>query len=73
MLELTKEECLELEERVAQKVHSSFPDSCDDNTQKLYEVICRMASRATITTIREYEKMQVEKQNLQQENCTSDS
>ena len=72
MLELTKEECLELEKRVAQKVHSSFPDSPDDGQQKLYEVISHMASRATIVTIREYEKMKAEKQNLQQAHCTSD-
>lgn len=68
MLELTKEECLELEERVAKKIHSSFPDSNDDSKQKLYEIVSRMASRATIITIREYEKMKSEKQNLQQEN-----
>lgn len=59
---------MELEERVDQKIHSSFPDSNDDGKQKLYEVVSRMASRATIITIREYEKMKCEKQNLQQEN-----
>lgn len=72
MLELTKEECMDLEKRVAQKIHSSFPDASDDGQQKLFEVICRMASRAAITTIREYEKMQAEKQTNQQDHYTPD-
>lgn len=56
MLELTKEECLELEKRVAEKLHSSFPDE-GGASQKMYEVLSRMASRAAIMTIREYERM----------------
>lgn len=63
MLELTKEECLELEKRVTEKIHQSFPEETQDGNQRLYEIICRMASRATIMTIREYERLQAAKQD----------
>ena len=56
MLELTKEECLELEKRVAEKLHASLPDE-GNAAQGLYEILSQMASRATIMTIREYERM----------------
>lgn len=62
MLELTKEECMELERRVVEKLHSALPDS-DSSMQRLYETISHMASRAAIMTIREYERLQVEKKN----------
>lgn len=62
MLELSKDECLALEKRVASKLHAAFPNDTDDATQRLFEVMSQMASRAAIATIREYERMQAEKQ-----------
>ena len=64
-LELSKDECLELEKRVAAKLHAAFPSGSDDAKQRLYEVMAQMASRATIMTVREYEKMQAERQSCQ--------
>lgn len=62
MQELSKKECLELEQRVADKMNSAFSDEITDTNKRLYETLIRLASRATIMTIREYEKMQVENQ-----------
>lgn len=61
MLELTKEECLELEDRVTSKMYSALQKG--DKDPSFYETILRVASRATITTIREYERMQAEKKD----------
>ncbi len=58
MLELSKEECLELERRVAEKLHSALPEG-DSALQRMYEVLSKMASRAAIMTIREYERMKI--------------
>lgn len=55
MLELTKEECLELERRVTEQVHQA--SESEGAKPDLYEVICRVAARATVMTIREYERM----------------
>ncbi len=65
MLELSKDECLELEKRVTAKVHAAFPSESGNATWRLYEAIAQTASRTTIMTIREYEKMQAEKQSSQ--------
>ena len=55
MLELTHEECEALKATVAQQL---CPDKEDaDNGYRLYQTITISAIRATIETIREYEKM----------------
>lgn len=56
MLELTSKECLELEKRVAEKLRSSSLNT-DEKSSGLYETIGQLAARATIVTIREYERM----------------
>lgn len=55
MLELTKEECLALENAVVEKLYSHLSD--DSSANKLVKQIARIASIATITTIQEYERM----------------
>lgn len=62
MIELTEAECLELEKKVSEK----FSNSDDSGSGKLGAVIARVASRATILTIREYEKMKAPPQVDQQ-------
>lgn len=54
MLELTKEECMELEKRVHDKLCSNLDDS---GFASLYSTISKVAILATISTIREYERM----------------
>lgn len=63
MLELTHEECRELERRVGKNF--GFPKSAGTE-ESLSSVVARVATRATISTIREYEKMLAEKQARQQ-------
>ena len=58
MLELTKEQCLELEKRVRENLKGSF----DGPYPELQEAIAQMAVTAVITTMREYEKMKLENQ-----------
>lgn len=59
MLELTEAECLELEKRVSEK----FSGSDDEPVGKLSAVIAKIAIAATISTIREYERMKAQKQS----------
>lgn len=54
MLELTKEECMELEKRVHEKLCRNLDDS---GSASLYSTISKVAILATISTIREYERM----------------
>ena len=54
MLELTQEQCLELEQKVHHKLCGSIDDS---GISRLYAVIMQAAIRATIITLREYEKL----------------
>lgn len=63
MLELTHEECRELERRVAKSMVFLTSAGTEDS---LASVVARVATRATISTIREYEKMLAEKQARQQ-------
>lgn len=53
MLELTNEQCNELNQRVVKKLSEMFRD---DDTH-VQEAIARMAVPAVILTIREYEAM----------------
>ena len=62
MLELTPEQWLELEKRVADKLHATIQDN-DDNLSQLRALLIQNSIRATITTIREYEKMQAEQKD----------
>ncbi|WP_294856393.1 hypothetical protein [uncultured Oscillibacter sp.] len=55
MLELTHEECFELERRVTEKIHQE--NQSKSEKPDLYEMIFKVATRATIATIREYERM----------------
>lgn len=55
MLELTNEECIALENTVVEKLYSHLSD--DNSADRLVKQIARIASVATITTIREYERM----------------
>lgn len=59
MLELTKEQCLELEERVREKLKGSFTGP----NPEIQEAIAQMAVTAVIATIREYEKMKDQKKS----------
>lgn len=54
MVELTLEQCSELEKRSAEKLGLDPNDAFAD-------IISKISIRATITTIREYERMQTEK------------
>ncbi len=55
MLELTPQECEALEQRALEQTIKLAPNAT--GLDKLAEVIAQTAIRATITTIREYEKM----------------
>lgn len=55
MLELTREECEKLEESVINEICGTSPS--DDPYVRLRKVIAEISVRATITTIREYERM----------------
>ena len=57
MLELSKEQCIELEKRVYEKLCSNIDES---GPAQLYATITKAAIMATITTIREYEKMKAD-------------
>ena len=63
MLELTHEECRKLERRVAKSMVFLNSAGTEDS---LASVVARVATRATISTIREDEKMLAEKQARQQ-------
>ena len=56
MLELTPTECDVLEKQVIEKLCSGLPES-NDGSERLYSTIAKIAVEATITTIREYERM----------------
>ena len=53
MLELPKEQCLDLEKRVIEKLKGSF----DGPNPDVQEAIAQMAVTAVIATMREYERM----------------
>lgn len=53
MLELTKEQCIELEKRVREKLKGAF----DGPNPDVQEAIAQMAVTAVIATMREYERM----------------
>ena len=55
MLELTKEECFALEKCVTEKLCASLQH--EKGMSQLYECVTQIAVRATIDTIREYERM----------------
>ena len=59
VLELTEAECLELEKRVSKK----FSGTDDEPAGKLGAAIAKIAIAATISTIREYERMKAQKQS----------
>lgn len=58
MLELTKEQCLDLEKRVIEKLKGSF----DGPNPEIQEAVAQMAVVAVIATMREYERMNLENQ-----------
>ena len=53
MLELTTDQCLELERRVREKLSGSF----DGPNPEIQEAIAKAAVPAVIATMREYERM----------------
>lgn len=57
MLELTTEQCKELEARVTAKLEKMYPE----DTAGLVQTICKIAIPVAICTIREYEQMKEEK------------
>ncbi|MBD5151290.1 MAG: hypothetical protein HDT16_02070 [Oscillibacter sp.] len=57
MLELTVEQCKELEDRVLKKLAERYPPE----TAGLAAAVCNIAVPAVICTIREYERMTQEK------------
>lgn len=54
MVELTSEECAMLEKTVTEKICAALGD---DAGGRMYRVMTQTAVRATIATIREYERM----------------
>lgn len=57
MLELTREECLELQKRVVDKMYPA------DSDKEISRSMALIAAKATIATIREYERMKLQKQD----------
>ena len=62
MLELTQEQIQELQKRVEDKLTGAF----EGNQTAIQEIIAKMVVPAVILTIREYEKMTQQKQELLQ-------
>lgn len=63
MVELTKEQCLELEKRALEKLGAKSDAS---GASKLYSTLASVAVRATIVTLQEYEKMKADAAASQQ-------
>lgn len=57
MLELTNSECDRLEQAVLEKFQSAVPEDKKNSANELYMVMLQTAIKATIATVREYERM----------------
>lgn len=64
MIELSQDECTELEQRTVARLHKIFTDP--SGNVEVAGLIAQIAARATIITIRKYEKMKAEPQGLSQ-------
>lgn len=61
MLELTSEQCKELESRIMAQLEKIYPE----DTAGLVQTICKITVSVTIRTIREYERMMQQTEKLE--------